>query len=163
MEGRSRMGEAEERLARHGLRLPPAPRPVGSYLPARAAGRLVFVSGQLPLVEGELPWRGKVGGEVSPEEAEEAARAAALNALAALADAAGGLERVGRAIRLGVYVASAPGFTDQVRVANAASEILVKALGEEGKHARVAVGVAELPRNAPVEVELTAELLEEPA
>ncbi|MGQ7295200.1 RidA family protein [Quadrisphaera sp. KR29] len=151
---------AREELARLGLELPPVAAPVASYLPTARTGSLVFTSGQLPLVGGALPVTGLVGeGEdwVAPSLAAEQARTAALNAVAAL-DAEVGLERVARIVKVVVFVASAPGFTGQPGVANGASELLAEVFGEAGRHARSAVGVAQLPLGAPVEVEVVAEV-----
>ena len=146
----------EERLTRLGIELPPAPAPVASYVPVRVAGSLAFVSGQLPFDEGSLVHPGKVGAEVSLEQAQEAARRCALQALSALRDALGSLERVTGIAQVSVFVASAPGFTDQPKVANGASDVLAQIFGEEGKHARAAVGVSELPLGACVEVAVVA-------
>ena len=147
-----------ERLAALGLTLPPVAAPVAAYVPAVRAGRFVYTSGQLPTVDGKLSAVGKVGAEVSASEAAELARTCALNALAAAASAAGGLDAIGRIVKVTGFVASAPGFSGQPQVVNGASELLLEVFGEDGKHARSAVGVAELPLNAPVEVELIAEL-----
>ncbi len=148
----------EDRLAELGLELPPAPAPVASYIPVTVAGELAFVAGQVPLDGGEVLLRGRLGAEVGIEEANEAARRCALQALSALRDALGTLDRVAAIAQVTVYVASAPGFTDQSRVANGASDALVEVFGEPGKHARVAVGVAELPLGAAVEVAVIARL-----
>jgi enamine deaminase RidA (YjgF/YER057c/UK114 family) len=147
---------AEERLKELGLELPPPVAPVAAYLPAVRAGDLVFVSGQLPFVAGKLPFTGKVGAGVSLETAKGLANIACLNGLSALRAEAGSLDRVARIVRVGVFVASAPGFTEQPQVANGASELLVELFGDSGRHARAAVGVAELPLGAPVEVEMLA-------
>lgn len=145
----------QERLQSRGLSLPPAPVAAGNYLPYAQSGSLIFVSGQLPVKDGQMI-KGKVGTEVSLEEAQEAARRCLLNGLAILNGIAP-LEKM-RIVRLGGFVASAPGFTDQPKVINGASDLLVELLGDNGKHARAAVGVAELPLGASVEIELTAEL-----
>ncbi|WP_336030330.1 RidA family protein [Geodermatophilus sp. FMUSA9-8] len=145
------------RLAELGIRLPPVAAPVASYVPAVRCGQLVFTSGQLPFVDGGLRRTGKVGGSVNPEDAAADAKLCALNALAAVDDLVG-LDQVARVIRVVGYVASAEGFSGQPRVVNGASELLGKVFGEAGRHARSAVGVAELPLGAPVEVELTVEL-----
>ncbi|SDC41628.1 Enamine deaminase RidA, house cleaning of reactive enamine intermediates, YjgF/YER057c/UK114 family [Geodermatophilus telluris] len=145
------------RLAELGIRLPPVAAPVASYVPAVRSGQLVFTSGQLPFVEGGLRRTGKVGGSVDPEDAAADAKLCALNALAAVHELVG-LDSVARIVRVVGYVASAEGFTGQPRVVNGASELLGKVFGEAGQHARSAVGVAELPLGAPVEVELTVEL-----
>ena len=147
-----------ERLAALGLTLPPVAAPVAAYVPAVRTGRYVYTSGQLPTVDGKLPAVGKVGDEVSTQDAAGMARTCALNALAAAASAAGGLEAIRRIVKVTGFVASAPGFGGQAQVINGASELFIDVFGEEGKHARSAVGVAELPLNAPVEVELIAEV-----
>jgi len=147
-----------ERLAELGLTLPPVAVPVAAYVPAVRAGDLVYTSGQLPTVDGKLPAAGKVGDEVSATDAAGLARTCALNALAAAASAAGGLDQIRRIVKVTGFVASAPGFSGQPQVINGASELFIEVFGEDGKHARSAVGVAELPLNAPVEVELIAEV-----
>ncbi len=147
-----------ERLAALGLTLPPVAAPVAAYVPAVRTGTYVYTSGQLPTVDGKLPAAGKVGAEVGVQEAAGMARTCALNALAAAASAAGGLEAIRRIVKVTGFVASAPGFGGQAQVINGASELLIEVLGEDGKHARSAIGVAELPLNAPVEVELIAEV-----
>ncbi|PPG55692.1 LysR family transcriptional regulator [Rathayibacter sp. AY2B7] len=143
-----------ERLAALGVELPAVAVPAGAYVPAVVHGGLVYTAGQIPFVDGALPLVGKVGAEVSPEQAKELARTCALNALAAVADAIGSLDRVTRIVKLTGFVASASGFTGQPGVINGASELLGDVFGEPGRHARSAVGVAELPLGAPVEVEL---------
>jgi enamine deaminase RidA (YjgF/YER057c/UK114 family) len=145
------------RLAELGIRLPPVAAPVASYVPAVRSGQLVFTSGQLPFIEGGLRRTGKVGGSVEVEEAAADAKLCALNALAAIDDLVG-LDSIARIVRVVGYVASAEGFSGQPRVVNGASELLGKIFGPAGEHARSAVGVAELPMNSPVEVELTVEL-----
>lgn len=145
------------RLEELGLRLPEVAAPVAAYVPAVQTGSLVFTSGQLPFVDGGLRHSGKVGGSVDPDVAAEEAGVCALNALAAI-DALVGLDSVKRIVRVVGYVASAEGFTAQPRVINGASELLGRIFGEAGQHARSAVGVAELPLGAPVEVELTVEV-----
>jgi enamine deaminase RidA (YjgF/YER057c/UK114 family) len=147
-----------ERLAALGLTLPPVVPPVAAYVPAVLTRGFVYVSGQLPTVDGKLLAVGKVGGEVSASDAAGLARICALNALAAAAAAAGGLEAIRRIVKVTGFVASAPGFSGQPQVINGASELLIEVLGEDGRHARSAVGVAELPLNTPVEVELIAEV-----
>lgn len=148
----------EVRLKELGLSLPAPAVPVGSYLPCVRAGDLLFVSGQLPLRDGVLTARGKVGSAVPLEQGQEAARQAVLNALAQVAAEAGGLERVVRVVRVGVFVNSAAGFTEQAKVANGASDLLVGIFGEAGRHARAAVGVSDLPLDAAVEVELIVQV-----
>ncbi|MBF6357989.1 RidA family protein [Nocardia higoensis] len=147
----------QENLDRLGVRLPAVAAPVAAYIPAVRTGSLVYTSGQLPFVEGELSAIGKVGAEVSAEAAKEAARLCALNALAAVHDLIS-LDEVVRIVKVVGFVASAPGFTDQPIVINGASELLGEVFGDAGVHARSAVGVAELPKNAPVEMELIVEV-----
>lgn len=141
-----------------GLELPPVPTPAGSYVPATRAGGLIFTAGQLPLRSGELHRTGKVGASVMLEEAHEAARLCALNAVAAAAEEAGGLENLRGVVKVTGFVASTPGFNDQPAVLNGASELLGQLFGDAGLHARSAVGVAELPLDAPVEVEVVFSL-----
>ena len=145
------------RLRELGIRLPPVAAPVAAYVPAVRSGQLVFTSGQLPFVDGGLRRTGKVGGSVEVEDAAADAKVCALNALAAV-DELVGLDSVARIVRVVGYVASAEGFTGQPRVVNGASELLSRVFGDAGVHARSAIGVAELPLGAPVEVELTVEL-----
>jgi enamine deaminase RidA (YjgF/YER057c/UK114 family) len=146
----------EERLAELGIELPAAAAPLASYVPVRLVGGQAFVSGQVPLENGQPTVLGKLGADLSVEEGQSAARRCALQALAALRDALGSLDRIRSIARLDVYVASAPGFTDQPRVANGASDVLVEVFGEEGRHARASVGVSELPLGVPVEVAVVA-------
>ena len=148
----------EQRLSELGLRLPSLPKPVAAYIPAVVTGNLVYTSGQLPFVDGKLLGAGKVGAEVSPEDAAEYAKTCALNALAAAESVIGSLDRVTRIVKVVGFVASAPGFTGQPGVVNGASELLGEIFGEPGQHARSAVGVAVLPLDAPVEVELILEI-----
>ena len=149
---------ATERLAELGLTLPPVAAPAGAYVPAVRTGSYVYTSGQLPLADGKLQGTGKVGDSVSPQEAAGFARTAALNALAAAASVAGGLDAITRIVKVTCFIASAPGFTGQPQVANGASELLIEVLGDAGRHARSAVGMAVLPLDSPVEVELIAEI-----
>ena len=149
---------AEERLRILGLELPPPPKPVASYVPVSLSGNLAFVSGQVAMAEGRLLWSGKLGADVDLEAGAEAARRCALQCLSALRAELGTLDRVRRVVKATVFVASAPGFTDQPKVANGASDLFVDVFGEAGKHARVAVGCTELPLGAPVEVEVIAEI-----
>lgn len=147
-----------ERLSELGLTLPPVAAPVAAYVPAVRVGDLIHTSGQLPFVDGALPATGKVGegdGQVSADEAKRLARIAGLNALAAAADAAGGIEHIDRVIKVVGFVSSDPSFTGQPTVINGASELFGEIFGEAGAHARSAVGVAVLPLEAPVEVEIT--------
>ena len=146
-----------DRLAELGLELPPVATPLAAYVPAVRTGSLVFTSGQLPMVDGQIAAVGKVGALVSPEQAKELARTCALNALAAV-DALVGLDSVVRVVRIVGYVASMPDFTGQPGVVNGASELIGEVFGDAGVHARSAIGVAVLPLDAPVEVELTVEV-----
>ena len=148
----------QERLNQLGLALPPAPAPVGAYVPYVRVGNLVFTSGQLPMRDGKLMATGKVGEDLSIDQAAEAAQVAVLNAVAQVAGAAGGIDKIRRIVRLGVFVNSAAGFTDQPKVANGASNLIADIFGEAGKHARSAVGSNELPLNAAVEIEMIAEV-----
>jgi enamine deaminase RidA (YjgF/YER057c/UK114 family) len=147
-----------ERLVELGLTLPEVVPPVAAYVPAVRTGNYVYVSGQLPMANGQLLAVGKVGADVTPEAAKEAAQACALNALAAAASVAGGLDAIKRIVKVLGFVASAPDFTGQPGVVNGASELFGKVFGEAGKHARSAVGVSALPLDAAVEVELIAEV-----
>ena len=151
------MTDVRARLAELGLELPSVVPPVATYVPAVRAGDLVFTSGQLPMVEGALPAVGKVGALVTPEQAKELARTCALNALAAI-EALVGLDSVVRVVKVVGFVASTPDFTGQPGVVNGASELLGDVFGDAGRHARSAVGVAALPLDAPVEVELVVEV-----
>ncbi len=145
----------ERKLAELGLHLPEAAKPSFLYVPVVVHGNVAYVSGQLPKVGGDVRTSGKVGAEVSTDDAQEAARICVLQALAVLREALGSLDRVERVLKMNGYVASAPGFNQQPAVIDAASELLVQVFGEAGRHARAAVGVAELPRNSPVEIEFT--------
>jgi enamine deaminase RidA (YjgF/YER057c/UK114 family) len=145
------------RLADLGLTLPPVVAPLAAYVPAVRSGSYVYTSGQLPVVDGALPATGKVGAEVSPEDAKRFARQCALNALAAIDDLVG-LDSVVRVVKVVGFVASEPAFTGQPGVVNGASELLGEIFGAAGAHARSAVGVAALPLDAPVEVELIVEV-----
>ncbi len=148
-----------DRLMELGIDLPDLAPPLGSYKPASITGSLLFVSGQLPLSGGKLVFEGKVGADVSPEDAARAARQSAINVLAVLKKELGTLDNVKKIVKVTGYVASAPGFTAQAGVLNGASDLFFDVFGEEGRHARAAVGVSELPLNAPVEVEIVAEIL----
>jgi enamine deaminase RidA (YjgF/YER057c/UK114 family) len=152
------MSTPEERLAELGRDLPPVAAPVAAYVPAVRTGQLVYTSGQLPLVDGKLGITGKVGAEVSVEDAKELAAVCALNALAAVKAEVGELSAVARVVKVLGFVASAPDFVRQPQVVNGASELLGAAFGDAGRHARSAVGVAVLPLDAPVEVELIVEV-----
>ena len=151
------MSAPGERLRELGLTLPSVATPAGAYVPARRSGSLVFTAGQVPFVDGVLAATGKVGAEITPEQGYERARICTLNALAAVDDLVG-LDAVAGVVKVVGFVASAPGFTGQPGVINGASELLGAVFGEAGRHARSAVGVAELPLGAPVEVELVLEL-----
>lgn len=149
------MSKPSDRLRELGLTLPPAPRPVAAYIPAKRHGDVLYLSGQIPLKDGAVAITGRVGFERRLDEAQEAARICTLNALAAAADAAGGVDNLKGILKVVVYVASHEGFTDQHKVANGASEMLKEIFGDAGRHARAAVGVAELPLNSTVEVDVT--------
>ncbi|HXF51529.1 MAG TPA: RidA family protein [Dehalococcoidia bacterium] len=148
----------EERLASLGIELPAPVRPAGTYAPAVQVGALLFVSGQVPVRDGVVAFRGKVGREVTPEQAYEAARLCALNGLSAARAALGSLDRIRRVARTAGYVASAEGFSGQPAVVNGASDLLAEVFGERGVGARAAIGVAELPLGVPVEVEFVFEV-----
>jgi len=147
-----------ENLVRLGLVLPAAPRPVGSYVPAKQAGDLVFVSGVLPFQDGKVRMTGKLGDELTVQDGAEAARFSLLNALAILKQELGTLDRVKTIVRLTGHVASAEGFVDQPAVLNGVSDLLVDIFGEPGRHARLALGAAELPLHAAVELELIVQI-----
>ena len=151
------MSAVAARLAELGLTLPAVAKPVAAYIPSIVSGDLVYTAGQLPFIDGALPATGKVGGDVTPEDAAGYARICALNALAAAEDAIGSLDRVTRVVKAVVFVASTPDFTGQPGVANGASQLLGEVFGEAGQHVRSAVGVAVLPLDSPVEVELVLE------
>ena len=152
------MSTPDERLAELGLTLPSDTPPLAAYVPAVRTGNLVYTSGQLPRIDGELTHVGKVGGEVTPEQANEAAQACALNAIAAVKAEIGDLGKVRRVVKVVGFVASAPDFTGQPGVVNGASELLGRVFGDAGVHARSAVGVAALPLDVPVEVEMIVEV-----
>ncbi|MCX5377515.1 RidA family protein [Streptomyces sp. NBC_00091] len=151
-------GVVEAKLAELGLTLPEVVPPLATYQPAVRSGAYVYTAGQLPMVQGKLPVTGKVGAEVSAEQAKELAATCALNALAAVKSVVGDLDRIARVVKVVGFVASAPDFTAQPGVLNGASELLGAVLGDKGVHARSAVGVAVLPLDAPVEVEIQVEL-----
>lgn len=144
----------DQRLSELGIELPPVPAPVASYVPVQLAPGLAFVSGQIP--DGAKLHPGRLGEDVSIEQGQEAARRCALQALSALRDVLGSLDRITQIVKVEVFVASAPGFTDQPKVGNGASELFLEVFGEAGRHARIAVGVVELPLGASVEVALVA-------
>ncbi|GAB3705372.1 RidA family protein [Mariniluteicoccus flavus] len=149
---------ASEKLAELGIELPAVARPVAAYIPATRVGNQVWTSGQVPFVNGELQITGKVGAEVTPEQAAQQARICALNGLAAIAAECGGIDRITRIVKMVIFVASAPDFTGQPAVGNGASELVAEVFGEAGAHVRSAVGVAALPMNCCVEVEMVAEV-----
>lgn len=154
------MSKPSDRLQALGLTLPSVAKPVGAYAPCVRHQNTLLLSGQIPLQDGKLAYTGRVGGPDgrSVEDAQAAARVCTLNALAVAAEAAGGLDRVARVLKVVVYVASNPGFIEPHKVANGASDLLADLFGEAGKHARAAVGVAELPLNASVEVDVMFEV-----
>jgi enamine deaminase RidA (YjgF/YER057c/UK114 family) len=152
------MRNIEKKLEQMGLILPEAPKPVAAYISAKQSGKLVFTAGQLPIVKGELISKGFLGQDVGVEDANKAARICTLNALSAIKGVIGDLDRIKQIVRVVGYVASVPTFTQQPSVVNGASELLLEIFGEAGKHARSAVGVAVLPLNASVEIELTVEV-----
>lgn len=147
-----------DRLAELGISIPEVVPPVAAYVPAVATGRYVYTSGQLPMRDGAMIAEGLVGSDVDPEVAKDCARQSAINALAAIQSAVGTLDRVTRVVKVVGFVASAPGFTGQPGVINGASELFLEVFGDAGRHARSAVGVAGLPLNAPVEVEMVVEV-----
>jgi enamine deaminase RidA (YjgF/YER057c/UK114 family) len=151
-------GSPEDRLSALGLALPTAPPPLAAYVPAVRTGDYVYTSGQLPLVDGKLLATGKVGGQIPVAEGSALARICALNALAAVASVAGSLSAIRRIVKVTGFVASTPDFTGQAQVINGASELLLEVFGDAGRHARSAVGMAVLPLDSPVEVELIAEI-----
>ena len=149
---------AEQKIKDLGIVLPEPPKPLGSYLPFVRTGDLLFISGQLPLKDGKLMKRGKLGAEVTVEEGALLARTAAINGLAVLRSAAGSLDNVTRCVKVTGFIASAPGFTDQPKVINGASDLMVEVFGALGLHARAAVGANELPMDTPVEIEFIFEV-----
>lgn len=148
----------EARLAAEGVTLPAAAAPAANYVPFMRTGNLLFTSGQLPLSGGKLVSTGLLGRDLDTAAGREAARACAINILAQIKAATGDLEKIARIVKINVFVASAPGFSEQHLVANGASDLLAKVLGERGRHARSAVGTASLPLDAPVEIEAIVEL-----
>lgn len=155
------MGKVEERLDELGIQIPDVPTPVGSYKPASASGNLIFVSGQLPIAGGKLLYTGKLGADLSVERGKDAARVCSINAIAVMRNELGSLSRIKGIIKLTGYVASSPGFHSQADVVNGASDLFYQVFGDGGRHARAAVGVSELPLNAPVEIEVVAEITAE--
>ncbi len=148
----------EEKLKELGYVIHEAPKPLAAYIPATVDGKLVYTAGQLPMKDGQLQFKGKVAGEVSEEEGIKAAEMCAINCLSVIKSAVGSLDNLERIIKVTVFVASSDGFTAQPKIANGASEFLVKVFGEKGKHVRSAVGVSELPLGAPVEIEMIAKI-----
>jgi len=148
----------EEKLKELGIELPETAKPLASYIPVIVDGKTVMTSGQIPVKNGKLVYEGKVGKEVTLEEGIEAAEVCAINCLSAIKSVAGSLDNIERIVKLTVFVNSPEGSGDQPKVANGASDLVVKLFGENGKHIRAAVGVAALPINAPVEIEMTAKL-----
>ena len=148
----------EEKIRQLGLKLPEAAKPLAAYIPALQVDELIFTSGQLPFFDGELKFKGKVGAEINDSEGSKAAEICALNCLSAIKSLIGDLELVERVIKLTVFVNSAAGYSSQPKIANGASELIVKIFGESGKHVRSAVGVNELPLNAPVEIEMIVKI-----
>jgi enamine deaminase RidA (YjgF/YER057c/UK114 family) len=152
------MGKVEDRLKSLGMVLPEVPAPLAAYIPAKKTGQVIFTAGQLPLLKGELICKGLLGQDVDVEQAYQAARICTLNALAAIKGVVKDLDQIVQVVRVVGYVASASTFTQQPAIVNGASELLLEIFGEVGKHARSAVGVASLPLNASVEIELTVEI-----
>jgi len=148
----------EEKLKQLGIELPEAPSPLGSYIPIVRTGNLVFLSGILPLIKGKLLRQGRVGEDISLDEARDDARTAAINALSVLKANIGNLNKVKRCVKITGYVASAPDFTEQPKVLNAASDLMFEIFGEAGRHARATIGVNVLPLNSPVEIEFIFEV-----
>ena len=148
----------EDKLKKLGIELPEAPSPLGSYIPIVRTGNLLFLSGVLPLRNGKLMRTGRVGESVSLDEARDNARTAAINALSVLKANIDSLNKVKRCVKITGYVASAPDFTEQPKVLNAASDLMFEIFGEAGRHARAAIGVNVLPLNSPVEIEFIFEV-----
>jgi enamine deaminase RidA (YjgF/YER057c/UK114 family) len=150
--------EIEKKMRGLGLELPEVPKPVASYVPAVRSGNYVYTSGQVPFVKGELMHRGKLGGDLTIEQGYECARVTALNCLAAVKSVIDDLDRVKQIVRVTGFINSAPGFTDQPKVLNGASDLLVEIFGERGKHSRLALGTSELPLGAPLEIDMVVEI-----
>jgi len=148
----------EDKLKEHGIELPEAPTPLGSYIPVLRTGNLVFLSGMLPLRQGKLMRHGKVGRDINLDEAREDAKVATVNALSVLKAYIGSLDRIKRCVKIAGYVASESDFTEQPKVLNAASDLLFEIFGEKGRHVRSAVGVNVLPLNSPLEIEFIFEV-----
>jgi len=150
--------EIEKRIRSLGLELPEVPKPVASYVPAVKSGNYVFVSGQIPFVKGELKYKGKVGKDLTLEEGYECAKMTVLNCLAAIKSVTQDLDCVKQVVRVTGFINSAPGFSEQPKVLNGASDLLVQIFGERGKHSRLAIGVSELPLGAALEIDLIVEI-----
>jgi enamine deaminase RidA (YjgF/YER057c/UK114 family) len=150
--------EIEKNMRGLGLELPEVPKPVASYVPAVRSGNYVYTSGQVPFVKGELMHRGKLGGDLTIEQGYECARVTAMNCLAAVKSVIDDLDLVKQIVRLTGFINSAPGFTDQPKVLNGASDLLVEIFGERGKHSRLAIGTSELPLGAPLEIDIVVEI-----
>lgn len=148
----------EEKIKELGHELPEAPKPLAAYIPAIRTGNLVFTAGQLPLVKGTLKYKGKLGSEVSDSDGKKAAEYSCLNCLSVIKSIAGSLDNIKQIIKVSVFVNCTTEYTNQPEIANGASELLVKIFGEKGKHARSAVGVSQLPKGSPVEIEIIAEI-----
>ncbi len=148
----------EEKIRQLGFNLPESPKPLAAYIPALQVDNLVFTAGQLPMINGELKFKGKVGAEINDLDGSKAAEISALNCLSVIKSVIGNLNLIERIIKLTVFVNSADGFSNQPKIANGASELIVKIFGESGKHVRSAVGVNELPLNAPVEIEMIVKI-----
>ncbi len=148
----------EAKLQEMGIELPKAPKPVAAYVPAVLADKYIYTSGQIPFVEGELRYRGKVGGDLTEADGYEAARICAINCLSTVRELAGSLDNIAQIVKVTGFVNSAPGFVNQPKIINGASELIGEVFGEAGRHARAAVGVSELPLGAAVEVEIIVKL-----
>ena len=153
------MIKVEENLKNLGIVIPDAPKPLGAYRPVAISGNIIFVSGQLPIEKGKLKYKGKVGSDISLDDGVHASKIAAINILSVMKQELGDLDKINRILKLTGYVASAPGFDMQAKVVDGASELFYQVFGENGIHARAAVGVFELPLGAPVEIEAIAEIV----
>ena len=148
----------EEKISQLGFTLPAAPKPLASYIPAVKAGNLVFTAGQLPIKDGSLVFKGKLGKDLSEDEGKKAAQLCVLNCLSAIKAVIGDLDNIEQIIKLTVFVSSAVGYRDQPKIANGASDFLAQVFGDNGKHARSAVGVSELPMNSPIEIDMIVKI-----
>jgi enamine deaminase RidA (YjgF/YER057c/UK114 family) len=149
----------DEKLASLNIILPSPPKPAGSYVPVTITGRLAFVSGQIPIKDGKVVFLGKVPNDLSIEEAQKAAKLCVINALAQLKNELGSLDRISKIVRVSGFVNSTPEFTDQPKIINAASDLLYEIFGLKGQHSRIAIGVASLPRNSCVEIDIIVEIV----